>query len=157
VCVFVIRFKTLLVDVRVSMGLAVMAVLVLVLDVLMIMQDMSVRMRHIAMSVLMSVLRSHVDTPSLAVSFRRDPPSTCELNGPLDNINTTPEKNVVQVRLDTSLNALNLHLAKQCRCLLLLSVKSYNSDKSSVMASDAHADTASTLPLAPQRKPDDLT
>jgi hypothetical protein len=50
--------EILFVDVRVGVGLPVVAVFMLVLNVFVIVQDMRVRMRHIPMSVLMAVLHS---------------------------------------------------------------------------------------------------
>lgn len=75
--VFVILYEAALMGVRVRVGLPVVAVFVFVLDVLMIMQDVRVRMRHIPVR----VLRGHC-TPFLAVSTRRGPRTTFELNGP---------------------------------------------------------------------------
>ena len=54
--VFVSVLKVLFVDVRVLVGLSAVTVLVLVLDVLMIVQDVRVRMRHVPVCVLMGVL-----------------------------------------------------------------------------------------------------
>jgi hypothetical protein len=57
--VVVILYEALLVSVRVRVGLSVVAVFVLVIDVLMIVQDVRVAMRRIAVSVFMSVLSGH--------------------------------------------------------------------------------------------------
>lgn len=54
-----------LVGVRVGVGLPIVAVLVLVFYVLMLMQDVGVRMRHVPVGVLMGVLFSHLLAPFL--------------------------------------------------------------------------------------------
>ena len=63
-----------LVDVRVLMGLSVVAVLVRVLDMLMIMLEMRVGVRHIVVRVLMSVRRGHPCPFFWLVSILRRPP-----------------------------------------------------------------------------------
>lgn len=55
-CVFVNVLEGLLVDMLVRMGLFVVAVFMLVLDVLVIVQNVRVGMRHIPVRVLMGVL-----------------------------------------------------------------------------------------------------
>jgi hypothetical protein len=59
--VFVVFFEALLVGVRMGVGLSavLVLVLVLVLHVLVLVPDMCVRMRHISVGVLVSVLRGH--------------------------------------------------------------------------------------------------
>lgn len=54
--VFVILFQALLVNMSVRMRLAVVAVIVLVLNVVMIMQDVRVSVRHSTVGVLVRVL-----------------------------------------------------------------------------------------------------
>jgi hypothetical protein len=58
--VFVILYEVALMGMRVCVGLPVMAVLVLVLNMVMIMQDVRVRMRHIPVGVLVNVLRGQL-------------------------------------------------------------------------------------------------
>jgi hypothetical protein len=72
--VFVVLYKAALMGVRVYVPLPIVAVFVLVLDVCM-------RMRHVPVGVLVSMLRGH-SAPFLVVSIRRGPPTTCELIGP---------------------------------------------------------------------------
>jgi hypothetical protein len=72
--VFVVLYKAALMGVRVYVPLPIVAVFVLVLDV-------CVRMRHVPVGVLVSMLRGH-SAPLLVVSIRRGPPTTCELIGP---------------------------------------------------------------------------
>jgi hypothetical protein len=57
--VFVILFEVVLVGMLVCVGLPVVAVLVLVLDMLMVMQDVRVCMHYIPVRVFVSVLRGH--------------------------------------------------------------------------------------------------
>jgi hypothetical protein len=57
--VVVLLDEACLVGVRVGVGLLVVAVLVLVLDVVMIVQNMGMLMRYIPVGVLMAVLRGH--------------------------------------------------------------------------------------------------
>jgi hypothetical protein len=57
--VFVILDQALLVSVWMGMGLPVVAVFVLVLDVVVVVQDVGMRMRLIPMGVLMGVLCGH--------------------------------------------------------------------------------------------------
>lgn len=61
--VFVSVLKVLLVDVRVRMFLSGVAVFMLVLDVLVIVQDVRVGVRHILMCVLMGVLLHGLPRP----------------------------------------------------------------------------------------------
>lgn len=79
--VFVILCEAGLMGVGVRVGLPVVAVFVFVLDVLMVMQDVCVGMRHIPVRVLVCVLRGH-SAPFLAVSIRRGPRTAFELDGP---------------------------------------------------------------------------
>lgn len=57
--VFVLFFEAFLVNMCVCVGLPVVAVFVLVLDVLMVVQDMRVRMRQFVVRVLVSVWCGH--------------------------------------------------------------------------------------------------
>lgn len=79
--VFVILYEAGLMGVRVRVGLPVVAVFVFVLNVVMIMQEVRVCMRRIPVRVLVCMLRGH-SAPFLAVSIRRGPRTTFELNGP---------------------------------------------------------------------------
>jgi hypothetical protein len=72
--VFVILYEAALMGVRVGVGLPIVSVFVRMLDMLVIMQDVGVRMRHIPMGVFVSVFRGH-STPFLVVPVRRGPPS----------------------------------------------------------------------------------
>lgn len=74
--VFVVLYKAALMGVRVHVPLPIVAVFVLVL-----MLDVCMRMRHVPVGVLVSMLRGH-SAPFLVVSIRRGPPTTCELIGP---------------------------------------------------------------------------
>jgi hypothetical protein len=80
--VFVILYEVALMGMRVCVGLPVMAVFVLVLNMVMIMQDVRVRMRHVLVGVLVSVLRGHSCPLSgrLAVSIRRGFPTAMRID-----------------------------------------------------------------------------
>jgi hypothetical protein len=77
--VFVVLYKAALMGVRVYVPLPIVAVFVL--DVLVLMLDVCVGMRHVPVGVLVSMLRGH-SAPLLVVSIRRGLPTTCELIGP---------------------------------------------------------------------------
>jgi hypothetical protein len=64
--VFVVLYKAALMGVRVYVPLPIVAMFVLVLDVLVLMLDVCVRMRHVPVGVLVSMLRGH-SAPLLVV------------------------------------------------------------------------------------------
>ena len=64
--VFVVLYKAALMGVRVYVPLPIVAVFVLVLDVPVLMLDVCVRMRHVPVGVLVSMLRGH-SAPLLVV------------------------------------------------------------------------------------------
>lgn len=75
----------LLVDVRVRVSLSVVTVLVLVLDVVMIVQDVRVRMHHVAVRVVMGVLCRGHSLLRFDCIRSRPPTTVYEWIGPVAN------------------------------------------------------------------------
>src|SRR5438309_6754068 len=109
--VFVVLYKAALMGVRVYVPLPIVAVFVFVL---VLMLDVCVRMRHVPVGVLVSMLRGH-SAPLLVVSIRRGPPTTCELIEPrLHASHGSPP-----ISSAAQLNASSLQVTKRRRYLSL--------------------------------------
>lgn len=110
--VFVLLFEAFLVNMWVCVGLPVVAVFVLVLDVLMVVQDMRMRMRQFVVRVLVSVRCGHQS------SVHRTSIRCCRLI-PLSSRCYTRPTGGWQAFPKTELNAPFLQLAKRRRCMFI--------------------------------------
>jgi hypothetical protein len=119
VCVFVSVLNVFLMDMWVLVSLSVMAVLMLVLDVVMIMQGVRVRMRHILVRMLMSMLccGHRLLRPR---SYPFGTPGTIRMDGTLINPMLHAEHGLSASFSVTQINAPNLQLARRCKYIFIL-------------------------------------
>lgn len=109
--VFVLLFEAFLVNMWMCVVLPVVAVFVLVLDVLMVVQDMRVRMRQFVVRVLVSVRCGHRS------SVHKTSIRGCRLI-PLASMLHGPDRRLASIS-ETGLNAPSLQLAKRRRCTFI--------------------------------------
>jgi hypothetical protein len=104
--VFVVLYKAALMGVRVYVPLPIVAVFVLVLDVLVLMLDVCVRMRHVPVGVLVSMLRGH-SAPLLAVRVY----SSRSANVRIDRASLTEATRFARIPANIFCRAIRMHLA----------------------------------------------